>query len=262
MPPKKQAKQTVIVDSDDSDDSQHVAPTTTTTRAASAPAPVRASNVKSLSTVKFSANDSDRLQLAQAINNFTIKGEQFVSAFDVLSNFGKERLTELDLNIESKKREFNDLTEQLENDFKNNQIKTNQRLNEFRLKACEDIANEYSMMLVSKDAWKTQQETIQKLSREMEDLTKNWTVKLEDALSKERQSNEQKTQQRISQLELTHKAHSAELSAEVNQQKKEIVVLSNTIATLKEEIAQQRQLTKEVAMAGAKAQITQTIGKN
>lgn len=255
MPPKKKA--VVNQNLSESDSESVVAPIVKST-----PSVKPVSTVKSMSTVKFSANDSDRLQLAQAINNFTIKGEQFITALDTLSHFGKERLTELDLNIESKKREFNDLSQQLENDFKKQQIETNQRLNEFRLKACEDIASDYQMLVVKKEAWNKQQETINNLTRELEQMKSKWNDEIETAVEKERTVQELRAQQQVTRLELTHKANVAELTAEVTQQKKEIVVLTNTIDNLKDEIAQQRQLTKEVAIASSKSQITQTIGKN
>jgi hypothetical protein len=52
------------------------------------------------------------------------------------------------------------------------------------------------------------------------------------------------------------------MKAQFNQQNKEIEMLNRTIETLKHEIAEQRLLTKEIAQAGSKSQITQTIGKN
>lgn len=66
----------------------------------------------------------------------------------------------------------------------------------------------------------------------------------------------------IKTMELTHKANNAQLVAQVEQQKKEISVLNSTIENLKNEIKEQRELTKQVAMASSKSQITQTIGKN
>ena len=63
-------------------------------------------------------------------------------------------------------------------------------------------------------------------------------------------------------LDLTHKANNATLQTQVEQQKKEILVLQQTIEGMKAEIREQRELTKEVAQASSKAQITQSIGKN
>jgi len=60
---------------------------------------------------------------------------------------------------------------------------------------------------------------------------------------------------------LKHRAEIAELTASVKQQEKEITVLSNTIDNLKSELAAQRDLTREVAMAGKQGAITQQFGK-
>ena len=52
------------------------------------------------------------------------------------------------------------------------------------------------------------------------------------------------------------------MKAQFNQQNKEIEMLNRTIETLKQEITEQRLLTKEIAQAGAKSQITQTFAKS
>lgn len=62
--------------------------------------------------------------------------------------------------------------------------------------------------------------------------------------------------------DLIHKANNAEIKAQVEQQKREIEVLHNTIDNLKNELAEQRALTKEVAQASSRSQITQKFGKD
>ena len=116
-------------------------------------------NFISTVSVKYNQNDNDRVQLAQAINNLTVKGEQFIEAFNSFSNF-RETLAQLDIQIETKKKNikkhlknkyfFNekntslqkeydektkelnttyiDLNRDLQNDYKNKQIEYTQKL--------------------------------------------------------------------------------------------------------------------------------------
>ena len=62
-------------------------------------------------------------------------------------------------------------------------------------------------------------------------------------------------------MELENKANMADLVAQVKQKEAECKNLYQTIDTLKEEIREQRQLTKQVAEASSKSQISQVIGK-
>lgn len=63
-----------------------------------------------------SNNLSDRLQLAQAINNLVFKGDAFTSALEQINEMTTERLTELDLQIESKQQEYESIVQKIENE--------------------------------------------------------------------------------------------------------------------------------------------------
>ena len=52
------------------------------------------------------------MQLAQAINNLTVKGEQFIEAFSSFSKF-RETVAQLDIQIDTKKKEYKNLVEQI-----------------------------------------------------------------------------------------------------------------------------------------------------
>jgi hypothetical protein len=211
--------------------------------------------------VKFSTNDSDRLQLAQAINNITLSGDTFVRAIETLSSFSQERLSDLDMQIESKKREYEHMNTQLENNFKNNQIETQQRLNEFKVKACEEIAKEYNMQVIRNEDYYKLKNDLSNVQKELNDINKTFDDRLFKDVEKERQLYLSKLQQESTTLTLNHKAQMAEITAQCAQQKKEIEMLNKTIENLKHEVAEQRNLTKEVAIASSKAQITQQIGR-
>jgi len=77
---------------------------------------------KPVALVKFNnesvktSNTSDRLQLAQAINNLVFKGDSFTNALEQLHEMTNERLTELDLQLESKQQEYDSLMQKINNE--------------------------------------------------------------------------------------------------------------------------------------------------
>jgi hypothetical protein len=238
MPPKK-----TIPNSADSSVSSAIP--------ASKPATVAKSTAST--TVKINPNDSDRLQLAQSINNLVLRGESFVSAMEELNTFSKERLVDLDLKIEAKKQEYQDLTVSLENQFKDVEIKLKQNLQENKLVAVKEVLTGLNMMYI---------ETAEhsRMVTELDHLKTTTATQLSQAVATEKASGEATLKQAIHNQTLAHKAEIASLTAQVEQQVKEIGVLKDTISNLKHEIAEQRSLTKEVAIASSKSQIQQSFG--
>ena len=235
MPPKKMKDSTISSDVKDT-----VSTTSETKKTAT-------------TTVKVNANDSDRLQLAQAINNLVVRGETFSAALEELANFSKQRLVDLDLKIESKKQEYQDLTAKLENQYKDTEIKLRQNLQESKLSAAKEVLADLNMVAVSQNEYN-------KLTDELEDIKASYTTNLTKAVQDERENSKKELQQAINNKTLAHTAEIASLKAQTEQQVKEIAVLKETISNLKHEIAEQRALTKEVAIAGSKGAIQQTIG--
>ena len=296
MPPKKLMKKlepVIVSDSDSSDnDTVDVSTSVSVISKPSVAKKLQASiPKKAVTMVKFNPADSDRLQLAQAINNITIKAEQLQTdmktkteqlqtemknkfeqlqtilkaetlqtAMDSLMSFGSVKLSELDIQIEAKKLEYHDMTQQLETDFKNKQIQTAQQLNEFKQKACEEIAKQYNLMLVKKEDYEELETKANTANDSLQELENTFDDKLKSGIDHERNAFKNQQDQRVSILDLTHKAATARLEAQCDQQKKEIEILNKTIDNLKHEIAEQRNLTKEVAQASSKAQIKQKIG--
>jgi len=248
---------------------------------------------QAVTVVKYNANDSDRVQLAQAINNLTVKGEQFVQALNSFSTF-RETVAQLDIQIETKKkqytellskleREYRDKTQQLQKeysdlskqlstshtetirtnqiDLKNNQIEVTQKLREHKLKSCEELVKEFNMMLLKTEDYRNLNDTITRVNRELDDLKKKFESSCNSLRQEEKAKYDLELKRQQQQQELTYKTNSAEMKAQLDQQKREIEVLNRTIETLKLEIAEQRNLTKEIANASSKAQINQRFGK-
>jgi hypothetical protein len=252
-----------------------------------------------------SKSDSDRVQLAQAINNLTVKGEQFVEALNSFSQF-KETILQLDLQLESKKRDYIDqmtklekahtaLSEQLtqkhedeskklkqeyaewtkqlddeyknlgvtlQQNYKNNQIEVQQKLLEFKLRGCEEIAKQNGMLVVKEEDHNVLIDNAKKANKELDALQKSFDNRCNTLKQEEKSKYELELKHQISTLELNHKANIAEMKAKIEQQTREITMLNKTIDTLKNEITEQRTLTKEIAQAGSKAQIQQKFGKD
>jgi len=238
MPPKKNIATTFSVSD-------------TGSVSSSAPAPAKKSTAGT--TVKVNPNESDRLQLAQSINNLVLRGESFVSAMEELNTFSKERLVDLDLKIESKKQEFQDLTTALENQYKDTEIKIKQNLQENKLVAVKEVLSSLNMMYI---------ETAEhsRMVSELEQLKTTTATQLSTAVDAERASGKAALTQALHNQSLSHKAEIAGLTAQVDQQVKEIAVLKETISNLKHELAEQRSLTKEVAIASSKSSIQQSFG--
>jgi chromosome segregation ATPase len=243
--------------------------------------------------VSYNSNDSDRVQLAQAINNLTVKGEQFVNALNSFSTF-KETIMQLDIQIETKKKQYKEIMEKLDRDYKestlhlqreyaelskqshathtdnlrvmqnelkNNQLEVTQKLKEYELKGCEDLVKKYNMMVLKVDEYKNLTETINRVNRELEDLKKKFVDNCNAIKTDEKNRYETELKRQRETQELIHKTNCAEIKAQLEQQKREIDMLNETIETLKLEIAEQRNLTKEIANASSKAQINQRFGK-
>lgn len=203
--------------------------------------------------VKVNPNESDRLQLAQSINNLVLRGESFVSAMEHLTTFSKERLVELDLRIESKKQEFQDLTAQLNNRYKDVEIMLKQHLQEYKLDAVKEVLSGLNMTCLE-----TSEHT--RLVAELDALKATAAQQIEAAVEQEKSAGKTAMSHALRNMDLTQKAETATLVAQVEQQIKEIGVLKETISNLKHEIAEQRSLTKEVAIAGSKSNIQQSFG--
>ena len=244
--------------------------------------------------VKYNSNDNDRIQLAQAINNLNVKGDLFVEAMNSFSKF-RETIVELDIQIDSKKKEYKELfdrkakefqdkslelqreydekkksliqtnqeaTRALQNELKNSQIETEQKLRQFKLKACDEVVKEFNMRTINLDEHRNLLDSITRVTKELEELKKKFDANCNANRAEERAKFEAELKRQNFAQEQTYKTATAEMKAQFNQQNKEIEMLNRTIETLKHEIVEQRLLTKEIAQAGSKSQITQTIGKN
>ena len=98
-----------------------------------------------LSNGNLKASDSDRIHLAQAINNFTLKSEQLLQEMKNFETF-KESIVKLDILIETKKQEYKEMNDTLEQTHKN-QIK---KLELDYVEMTKKLKSEYAELLKKK----------------------------------------------------------------------------------------------------------------
>ena len=261
-------------------------------------------------------SDSDRIQLAHAINNFTIKSDQFIQEMKNFDSF-RENVFKLDLIIDSKKQEhkhtiesidlefitkkknlenqyaelakkceseyadklkkhgtdhadrlkkceseFADKNKMLANAYEDESIQMRRKLELDKAKTCGEYAKNQGMRFVKEEEYKGLTDNVQKSLHDYTELKKTFDKQCAQIKEEEKTKYQNQLKNDTVTMDLTHKASNAQLVAQAEQQKKEIKVLSDTIENLKSELREQRELTKQVAQASSKSQITQTIGKN
>ena len=200
------------------------------------------------------APKSERLELAMAFNALTSNQEAFVKAVETLDKYKTDILQNLDMEIEAKKIDLQDLEAEYAKMKKTGQIETDQFLKEYKYKGAIEILQEEGEVSIKSDR-------LDKMKEEIDLLRDGHTEELEKIKKDERGKAKSALEDALSRAELKHQAEIANLSAEANQQKKEIKTLQDTIDNLKNELAEQRKLTKDVAQAGRAAPITQNLAK-
>ena len=308
MAPKKSTKRTTKNEPIDSDSDENIIETSAQTQSNDSTMYLTSNSLKS--------TDSDRTQLAHAINNFTLKTDQFVQEMKKFDVF-KENVLKMDLLIDSKKQDCNhiisnlqleydtkkknlenqytDLTKKLKSDndellkkidvdhtdrvkkceteffdkrkilansYEDESLQMRRKLEMDKTKVCSEYAKNLGMRFIKEDEYKELNENIQKSLKDYTELKKNFDKLCSQIKEEEKVKYQDKLNNELKTMDLTQKAINAQIVAQTEQQKKEIHVLENTIESLKSELKEQRELTKQVAQASSKSQITQTIGKN
>lgn len=214
--------------------------------------------------LKPSAGDSDRLQFAVAINNLTAKSEALVAALQEIQTFDREKIQSIEMKLEAKKKEYADMTQtltaqyeqaqkDLENELIDTKIKQSQEIRQHGLTAANNLLQTMGMTSISG-------EKLNAMISELASIKEISSSALTKAVQDAQNQADARLERELSAIQLQHKAAIASLEAQVQQQVKEIRVLNDTISGLKHELSEQRQLTKEVAQASSKSQISQNFG--
>lgn len=206
------------------------------------------------STVKAPTVKSDsRLEFAKALSNIVQKQDAFNKAIEAMKEYTEETLTELDLKIANKEQRLEILDKEFETLQKNKEIELDQHLKEHKYDAALEYLEERKQVPIDQDELKNLRELVKHYeSGQKADIDK--------VIEEERQRAKTAMSAAMKTAELSHKADTAELNATVKQLQKEIETYQDTISNQKEEIAEQRKLTMQVAQAGAKGSVNQTFG--
>lgn len=198
--------------------------------------------------------ENPKLLLSKAINALVAKQDGFEKAIEAIKTLQKDEIVKYDLEIEAKQEELSGLEEQYKHKLKNKQIETDQLLSEYKYEGATKILEEKGEMPINKSIHIKMQE-------ELSSLKSDVNKQIQEAVAHEQHEAKRSMSAAISSCDLKHKAETAVLQATVDQQKKEISTLEKANTKLNEEIAAQRELTKQVAQAARAAPITQQIGK-
>lgn len=299
MPPKvskKQVQSTISLSSDSEDESVVKSPITKVVMEDIPKETTKKTTKSTLAKPKVFLNsnikfDSERTQLALALNNFTIKMDQLLSEQQNFEMF-KEYVLGLDLQIETKKNEYEqtikeldnnynekkkesesnhldlvkklnseyvDKKKQLDNIYEDSVIDIKRKMNDNKTDCCEKYAKELKMKFIKEDDHKQLTDTVTKALNDYATLKQNFDKQCDTIRTEEQKKYDALLKSEMKTAELQNKATNASLQAQVEQQKKEISVLTSQIENLKDELREQRLLTKEVAQASSKSQINQTI---
>lgn len=209
---------------------------------------------KSRSSSSSTNNTSSiRLTLVKTINALATKQEALIKAVENLKDFTTDTLQDLDMQIESKRADLEDLEKQYKVREVDLTIELNQSLKMKEYDAAKDLLSKRGEIPVSK-------ETYESLQTSLETLQKKDTSELDKLRDELRASYKKELNAALSNCELRHKAEIAESSAAIKQRDNQIATLQETISNLRSEIASQRELTRSVAESSKQGAIQQSFG--
>jgi len=199
-------------------------------------------------------NESDTLAFAKAINKLIQKQEDFAKVIQEMNDLKAETLTNIQLELKTKREELDNLDKQFGTQKKDLQIKIDQECREYAYQKATEILEEHGEIAVNEDEYNELKDSVDTVKEELE-------AEMEEKLNQEKAEAKKALNQALLNKNLEHKAEIANLTATVKQLTKERETFESTISNLKSEIAAQRELTKQVAEASKQGAITQSFGK-
>jgi len=196
-----------------------------------------------------------RKQLIKVVETLATKQEAFIKAVDSFEKCTKDLVWDLDKDIELKKEELEKLNKNYENQLTDGKIKLEHDLKMLEYDTVLEILKKKNQIPYSEP------ELIE-LKKQLQDLKESSTAELKKAIAIEKATGENRLASAQENSSLKHAAEIAQLKAEVGQRTSEIAVLQNSVKNLQSELAEQRNLTRDVASSSRQAPITQSFGKN
>jgi len=195
-----------------------------------------------------------KITLTKTLNTLMAKQDAFAKSVEALKTFSDEALSNLILEIDVKQNELDELEKKLVVREKDGKICLDQKLREYGYKEASKIVTSRGEHIIHKEEYEN-------LVSENKDLRDTLESKVQTIKEEQLALHKKQLSATITNLELKHKAETATLTAQTEQNNREIVHLNKTIENLRNEIEAQRLLTKEVAIAGKQGAISQTFGK-
>ena len=185
------------------------------------------------------------------------KTQEYDDVIYVMRQELKNKQHENEIKYNTKKYEYDETIKQFDRSRLAKQIETNERLKEFHIKACQTLAKKNNYIVIPNKDYK-------KLKSNVADLTDKYTklFNKKHAIFKEKTAYEKKIIQdthkyEMDKVKLMHRSETADLNAFIKHQKREVEILKSTSTTMKQEIIEQRLLTKEIAVASSSSNIQQ-----
>lgn len=198
--------------------------------------------------------DSDILAFVKAITKLSQKQEDFMKSVEELKELSADNLSNVQLELKTKREELDDLTKQYDTQKKDMEIKLVQEINEYGYEKAIEIIEEHKQIAVNMSEYDELKQSVELLKTTHEKDMKSKIAELNAIAKKE-------LERELLNTGLKHKAEIAELSATVKQLEKERKTYESTIDNLKQEVASQRELTRQVAEASKQGAISQNFGK-
>ena len=134
------------------------------------------------------------------------------------------------------------------------QIECNQFIEEHKNIAIKEFLTERNEVQIELDE-------LSKLREDLLILQTSERKELEECKKNEQEKHENNLKIALNNLELRHRAETAQLTANVNQKDNEIKTLHKSIDNLNQDVAAQRELTNQIAQSMKQAPISQNFGK-
>lgn len=222
-------------------------------------------------------HDSDRIQLAKALNTLEKTQADFVKAVACIESMKVETVNNYTLQVDDLKRQQEELknrmeadiklrgdeleltfarrSEEIKNTLKNSQIEVDQTLKEYRRDGAIELLAGFGEVPINEDELAELKESISTLEKQHTSDVSTLKSELEKRMRKKKAIA-------VNSIQLAHKGEIAQLTPENDMNKRELDNLRQIITDLKLQVREQQQLTRDVAESSRQGAISQSFGKN
>lgn len=201
-----------------------------------------------MSKVRATKTSGDsNLALTKALQNIVKQQTAFEAAVEKCKELISEDLNDIETRFEAKRKELSDLDTKFSYDEQNRKADLDLRVKEYGYTAAKQLLEERGEVAVSKDLYES-------LQRDLAELRQSKADEIKQAVADEHARSAQQTEMIKRTLELQKAAEVAKVEAQLETQVNQIELLKDTIKDLKNDLDEQRKLTKDVANASANKQ--------